>query len=149
MLLGVVRSCMRHVARRVRPNQPTIIRVSLQADDPSDHRPRYTRPYLINAFVDYPEGELEVDFLKLLDSPEHDLHMQYDLSQRIPSREISESVKSRVERALHNLKGRSCSLTVVCPDIPREAFSIGGIHLTFDREGIRSGPVYMFIQSHT
>ena len=100
------------------------MRVSLQVNDPNDPRPKCPRPYIVNSFVDYPEGDLEVDFLKPLESDGNYLQMPYDLSQKIPSRAIPDYVNSQVERVLNGRMGIAAlcvSHAMICRQIRFQA----------------------------
>ena len=153
MFLKFVRSIIRDVAERIPVEKRVHVRVTLQMDDPpGDNRPRYRRPYLLNADMDFLDdgvldGVLEVDFFRHFDQDTHDISMEYALGERIPERLVPASVPARLERALIESSGRAFSVVVVAPGLPEEDFSIGSIRFRFDAIGFRASPLYFFVQA--
>ena len=104
------------------------------------------RPYLLNAMLDVPDGELEIDFLKTLDSEHHDIEItQYELGDQIQGDGLPANIPGRIERAL--IAGHAYSLVVVANGLPEQDFSIGSIRLRAEDHAHRAYPLHMFIQA--
>ena len=137
---------MQYVVTLIRQEDRGILRVTLRADDPGDRRPRHLRPYLLNAMLDIPDGELQIDFLKTLDPEHHDIEItQYELGDQIQGDGLPANIPGRIERAL--IAGHAYSLVVFANGLPEQDFSIGSIRLRAEDHAHRAYPLHMFIQA--
>ena len=148
MLLKFVKTILEHCESRHTGRFRSMVRITLQVDrDSHDRRPRAARPYLLNAFFNQLDHELELDFQKPLDleSETPDVRIQYRVGDDIPEAAVPGRVRKIVEQSFINANGKSAYLVIVAPDMDGGNFSLGSLSFTDETEGWRAEPIYLDI----
>ena len=148
MLLKFIRSILEHCEERHTGRFRSMVRITLQVDrDPHDSRFRADRPYLLNAYLNQLDHELELDFQKPLDleSETPDVRIHYRFGDDIPEAAVPARVRSIIEQALIDANSKSASLVIVGPDMDGGDFNVGSVQFRDEADGWRSEPVYLYI----
>ncbi len=133
------------------------LRMTLQRDDPSDHRPAAHRPYLLDVF--FSQGEdLQLTFMKEdIDDEQNMISIgSYHAGDEISLRHALspgyyDALKNYFHRAFVEGDGQPHSLVVQSTDLPRRDVVVNGILLQY--HGAQWGeysarPVFLFVQAH-